>query len=576
MRTISANFGKRSFFYRVVPLLILAGTGAACTDLDTSRNIPARGTVGEDLYGIVCDRVSAQALREDLNGSSFTAICHKNADGKYADDVDQTRLPPLSADLKNANGEPVPLEVQQASRDHAFSRIHALVRRRDDLITSFDATFPDIRIPVVDEKNGDATKSCNVLDDAAAGDRGKLTQQLSDMLGKLQALYNDGTIPRSTEAIARLMDDIRAVDPGADSTRAGLARFESRRGYKPEAVEQGALRPVVGYPHLRDLSNASLRLLSWDSDPYAENPPRDASGRRVPVAGPAHAQFAKMLEVSHEELRTFAPDPWAPAPVSSTDAAGRPVISRPRTTLEVVDYLMQMQDPAFAQGDAPLYLVTRDSRGYASVPLVGGALPLPFTPDPKTPGLPALDDLGQFITSDGKLFPSPFPAPNGGAALARDPSGRALAAAGGAPLYGSIDTSQTFANALLKNLPPLIEPDPAKKHETLMDMIAGLEVLMGARDGGYKTTRDYAPDPKRVDDWKLTHRADEPPPPDLGTQKVTVGYDAFHKDSSALLDLIWAVGAVAGDPTGDDLLSLVQTLAKDHLKDVARLTVRAS
>ncbi|HWL87206.1 MAG TPA: hypothetical protein VNO21_15480, partial [Polyangiaceae bacterium] len=188
MRTISANFEKRSFLYRVGPLLslvLLAGPGAACTDFNTSRTIPQRGTVGEDLYGILCDRVSAQALREDLNGSSFDAICHKPAGGTYADDVDMTKLPVLDGTLKDVDGNVVPLEKQQATRNYALARIHAMVRRRPSLIAAFDATFPDIRIPVVDEKNGDPKQTCNVLADADAGDRGRLEQQLSDMLGKL-------------------------------------------------------------------------------------------------------------------------------------------------------------------------------------------------------------------------------------------------------------------------------------------------------------------------------------------------------------------------------------------------------
>ena len=36
----------------------------------------------------VCDRVGAQALREDLTGASFHNVCHKQPDGTYADTVD--------------------------------------------------------------------------------------------------------------------------------------------------------------------------------------------------------------------------------------------------------------------------------------------------------------------------------------------------------------------------------------------------------------------------------------------------------------------------------------------------------
>ena len=571
MRT---TFGIRRLVTSVIPLFLLAATGGACADFNTNRTIPQRGTVGEDLYGILCDRVAAQVLREDLNGSSFAAICHKSPGGTYATDVDQTRLPPLDANLKDVNGQPVPMDKQQEWRNYAMARIHAMVRRRDSLIAAFDAAFPDVRIPVVDERNGDAAKSCNVIPDQDAGDRGKLTQQLSDMLGKLQALYNDGTIPRTTQAVARVMDDIRdPVDKNADATRSGLAQFDSRRGYKPDIIEQGAIRPVVAYPQLRNLSNAALRLLSWDSDPYAENPPRYGDGKRIPVPGPAHAQFAKMLEVTHEELRTFLPEAWSPSPTSTPDGVGRGILARPRTTLEVVNYLLTMPDPAYGQNDvggpdAPLYLVTRDSRGYASVQPDAFSM---FLPDAKDPKLPGIDSLGRFLTKDGKPAASPFPAVDGTDAPARDQFGRALIGAGGAPIYATTDTSQTFANALLKNLPPLIDPDVSKKHETLMDAIAGLEVLMGSRDDGYKTVREYDPDPKRVDDWKLTHPG-QSPPGDLGTSKVAVNYNAYHRDTSALLDLIWALGNIAGDSTGDDVLALAQKLVTERLPNVARLT----
>ncbi|MEO7109731.1 MAG: hypothetical protein ABI183_04795, partial [Polyangiaceae bacterium] len=76
------------------PSLVLLAT--ACSDFDTTRSTPPRGTIGEELYGVVCDRVAAEALREDLSGASYQGVCHKDASGSYADAIDVSRLPPAT------------------------------------------------------------------------------------------------------------------------------------------------------------------------------------------------------------------------------------------------------------------------------------------------------------------------------------------------------------------------------------------------------------------------------------------------------------------------------------------------
>jgi len=39
---------------------------SACADIDTSRTIPQRGTIGEEVYGIFCDRIAADATALSL------------------------------------------------------------------------------------------------------------------------------------------------------------------------------------------------------------------------------------------------------------------------------------------------------------------------------------------------------------------------------------------------------------------------------------------------------------------------------------------------------------------------------
>src|SRR6478672_10048565 len=63
--------------------------------LDTDRQLPKRGSVGQEMYGVICDRLSAQALREDLTGASFRDVCHPKSNGEFADKVDTAKLPTL-------------------------------------------------------------------------------------------------------------------------------------------------------------------------------------------------------------------------------------------------------------------------------------------------------------------------------------------------------------------------------------------------------------------------------------------------------------------------------------------------
>ena len=248
---------------------------AACSnDFDTTHVPPVRGSIGEEVYGIFCDRVSGQSLREDLNGASFHAVCHK-VGGSYADSVDEARLPPLTADAVDVNGKPVSVEKQKSDREHALARVKALIRRRQDLIGAIDATFPDRAVPIKDLTNPDPTKSCNA---PAASGEGKLGKQMADMMSRFMALYNDGTIPQSTESLGELMNAIQA----SPDAQAALARFGSRQGYRPVDVAFGAVRPMMAYPRLRDMANATLRIVSADSNPYTFSPSRCSNRRCGP------------------------------------------------------------------------------------------------------------------------------------------------------------------------------------------------------------------------------------------------------------------------------------------------------
>ncbi|HEY8042070.1 MAG TPA: hypothetical protein VIF15_19840, partial [Polyangiaceae bacterium] len=515
-----------------VPILIglIGGFGAACSnDFDTSRTLPPRGTLGEELFGVMCDRVGAQSLHEDLTGASFQGVCHRRTDGTFADTVDQTRLPAMVDGQPDIDGTPVPMAKQQQDRAYGVARVETLARHRADLIAALDATFPDIKVPVADLGNPDPTLSCNP---PAAGGEGSLHTELSNLLGRFQNLYNDGTIPQSTESMARVVTAFKA-DPDA---QAAWARFDARAGYRPIDIALGATRPVIAYPALRDFANATLALLSADSQPYAANPQLDAGGNRIPVPGAAYPQLTKLMEVAHAELLNATPDPSVPMLTVTTDPqTGRTVLSRARGDLELMQSIFYAQDPAYGGGTSR-YIVQRDPRGF--VALAGGKVVPPFV-DANNDGLPDVNDLGQLTTVDGKPAPAPFFAIGAPDALARDSFSRALSAPGGPLLYGYIDTSHTYTASLVQKLGPLVDPNPADNHETLMGFLAGSRVLFGTRDGAPTSTRTYA-------------------------DGTTVKYDAFHTDTSPLVDLVYATGQILADPTSDDTLAFASTLVQKN------------
>ena len=520
----------------LVPLC-LGTVATACSDsFDTSRTLPPRGTLGAELFGVVCDRIGGQALHEDLTGASYEPICHAAADGTYANTVDQSLLPPMVDGQLDVNGDPVPLAKQESDRAYGVARVQTLAVHRTDLITAFDTTFPDIQIAIKDVTNPDPTQSCNP---PAASGEGSLHTELTNLLARFTDLYNDGTMPQATESIGRVVDAFKA----APDAQTAWAVFDARAGYRPIDINLGAARPTIAYPSLRDFSNATLALLSVDSEPYQLNPQYDANGNRIPVPGAAYPQLSQLLSVAHAELLNTTADAPLPLLTTSTDlTTGAVVLSRPRGDLEFLQTILYAQDPTFGGGTSE-YIVQRDPRGYVAVPLVNGAVPAPFV-DANGDGLPDVDGTGAFVTSDGMPAPSPFFAVGATDALARDSFSRALSAPGGPLLYGYIDTSHTYSATLMHDLQPLVDSNPADNHETLMDFLAGSYVLFGTRTP--MTVRTYA-------------------------DGESVTYDAYNTQSSPIIDFIYALGQILADPTADATLSFASSFVGQSPNAAARL-----
>lgn len=546
---------------------------ACSSDFDTSRQTPPRGSVGRELYSLVCDRVGAQALREDVTGASFHAICHPDDKGNYGTKVDESKLVPINGIAQDVEGNDVSVDDQRKHRNYRVARIETLGAHREELVTAFDSILADVDIAVKDLGNPDPEKTCGQpIDDQARKDR--LLKQLADTLSRFVDLYDDDTIPMVTGALGHMMQAVEA-DKGVQDA---LARMDARQGYRPAGVAVGVARPALAYPRLVDLVNALSKVLASDSDPY--NPASGTGDARKPIPGSGADQFQAMLSVLHEELRTATSDPpLAKLTVSSDATLGRDLLSRPRSTLEIARTLLLAEDDKFGLSTTiPRYIVRRDPRAFASVPVdASGKMPLPFVdttgPDGKPDGLPDLDALGQFITV-GSGAPTPFFVVDGVDGK-RDAFGRALKLdASTGTLYGYVDTSRTFAASLVKNLRPLVDPhlDGTGKStslSTVMKLLTGAPVALGKRDATPTSEKSYPPDPSLVDSWKAARK--DPPPANLGTQPVTLKYRGFDASTSPMVDLVYALGQIMARPEMDDTLVLFKKIVSERPDIMARL-----
>src|SRR5262249_34018694 len=134
---------------------------------------------------------------------------------------------------------------------------------------------------------------------AAAGKR-PLSDELARVLGRMTDAYDDGTVPQVTRALGRFSSAIAA----SPDTQTAIAHMATGKGYRPEPVALGIARPILAYPRLRELAQASLRLVSPDADPYSVSPKVGADGKRVPLPGSAYAKLAALSDVTALEMRT--------------------------------------------------------------------------------------------------------------------------------------------------------------------------------------------------------------------------------------------------------------------------------
>jgi hypothetical protein len=505
-RFLSVIKGLRS----AAALTAVGALASSCHTIDTTRQAPAKATLGDDVYGVFCDRIGASVFSEDLSGASYEPVCHYDAQGKYADAVDTTVLPPPN-DAK-----------ARTARQRSIAKMDAMVRRRSELIRAVNAVFPDGEIP----------------DPTTPGDKTiKLHDALLDFTQKLVPLYESNPyekggvalFPTSTRSIARLFAGLG----DSDEARKALTRIWGRQGYRPFQVALGALRPALTYPGLRPMTRAALAVLGPDG-----------------VAAP---ELQQLLTIGKQELLTSKPVVGPLPRVYVDPATVQP--NRPRSTLEFASAFLLSEHPSFAESpsDPKRFIALRDHRGFVAT--VAGA---PFV-DMDQDGFADVDGFGRFVDATSKPLGIDLPFVLPASAVADvDAFGRPTHSI---QLYQYIDTSRTVAGAVGRHLVPLVDATEAgsgdeawkSEHETLMYALAGANLLYGDREDAQY---DYKTDTRKAKGEKCAS---------------CVPYKRFKGEESVIPDLLHAAGQLLADKDSDAILESLIDLMENHEDVVARL-----
>ncbi|MSP26284.1 MAG: hypothetical protein EXR75_14240 [Myxococcales bacterium] len=516
----------RSRFLGVLGLAGLAGVVAlaqACElGIDTERVAP-KATLGDDIYGMMCDRLGASAFTEDLSGASFHSICHFDAAGRYGDTVDLSHLPQPET------------EAQKRARVLSVNKLEGLAHRRALLVRALNQALPDVLI--ADPTTPEPTDTVR-LHDALL----RFSQDITALYETNPFEPGGELLPTTTRALGALFGAVESHDPA----RAALMHISARQAYRPFEVGLGALRTLLAYPELRPFLRAQLRVLG--------------------PAGIAAPTLELALTVAKRELLTSACELCALGPVLIDDATATP--NRPRRAIEVLERLLLDESEAYLPlgGSQARYITRRDGRGFA-VPLGNepgraGTVLAPFV-DLNSDGFADVDGLGRFIDGVGAplALDAPFYVP-GKLSSPPDASGRT-----GVELYRYVDTSQTLAAALMRDVVALVDPTKYASPDSVEPWLSESETLMYALSGIVVLAGPRAP-------AQFDHVANALVPSDAPCPSATVActsYQRFVGEASPLAALVHGFGQVLGTRDSDAVLLALETLVRDHEPVVARL-----
>lgn len=500
--------------------------------IDTRREAGPTATLGDDIYGLLCDRLGASTITEDLTGASYHDVCHFDEDGVYGNEVDTSVLPTPSTD------------AAREARRLSVAKLERMAAHRTSLVRAFNAAFPDRDIPNVATDDPDDTIP---LGEALL----RFSQDITPLY-ESNPFESDGEplMPGMSDAFGRLFETLEDSEPA----RAALMRIAARQGYRPAEWGLGGIRSSLAYPSLRPFLQAQLDVLGPD--------------------GSATAELQAVLSVAKRELLTIKPEISALEPYRVAPSTLQP--NRARTGIEFAQDLMLDEAPVYAPStSAPArFIARRGKRGFA-VPLgnepgVSGTVPAPFA-DADGDGFADVDGFGRFVDGGGLPLPvsAPFVLP--GEATPADPWGRPE----GSP-YAYIDTTQTLLSSLSRDLvalndatryAPEDDPEPwRQEHEAVMYAMAGLPIVAGARE---EAQYDHAAEAVVPAGQACPITAETNPITGEPLQCST--YSRYRGEASPLAKLVHAAGQVLAHPDSDVILRGVAQLVEEHPDVVARV-----
>lgn len=479
---------------------------------ETKAPAPAEfGTVGEEVYGVFCDRFGANTFREDLSGASFRALCHKT-DGKYADDVDVSLLPPLDEKAYDASGAPVPLATQQAQRAQRISAMRRLSASRGDILDAIDAIASEELIDLKDLWSEGAA-SCG-----PSTERAKLVEEIGAMLRRIGPIYTDNSLL----GVVQGADPVLASFSDTKGAIAGWRALRARMGYRPGADTFAGLRAVLAEEQLFDNLGDVLRTIGPHADPT--NPRSEA--------GPGHAALLALMGTARAELLNLDAKERAHL-TQALDAGGKYAPTRARNMLEFVSALASTESPSFKVGSKDRWLVRRDTRGVAWVAGTGSKINAPFV-DADGDKRADVDAFGNLV---GNELPTPFADLGSDPATARD--ARGVATVGGQPAYEASNVSQSWLAAALPELNGVFRAN----NNAWTKAARALPAALGPRA---VSVRDYG------DGTRVSYR----------------GYDV---SAAPLVDLVWAVTHASSVKETDRVLALMADMLETRPAAIARL-----
>jgi hypothetical protein len=406
----------------------------SCSDRSVDKSARSQEvTLGAKVYSVLCDRLGASALSEDVSGLSYRNICHPQDKTEFADVVNVTLLPSLP--------DPEALRI----RNLGIAKLESLARHRPKLIQAIDFLL--------------SGKTSDLVGKEIPLREGVEIFFKNSLLNWNQQSDTGLSLVHSTKTLGTLFENLSEKPDLTDT----LSRVWGRQGYQPFDKSLASLRPLFAYPRLRELTSSLLHVRQNVSEkPYLH-------------------QF---IELSSGELARQT------VPLNSMQQMGTYLVTgtpgkNSRSPFQIAtDFLLtQKNDFRLSTKSSPHFVALRDDRGTAipkgNIPGQPGTVPSPFR-DNNNDGLADVDEHGA-LEANG-LFLTPFVTREDSKAVNADSTGKRLGL-NEVPLFEYVALDETVLNFALKHLLSTLD---VKSYgpSLLLDTVQGATVFLGDRIEG--------------------------------------------------------------------------------------------